>query len=341
MSCRASFLLQVDNTLTPTVAAPVSAPAKIILFGEHAVVYGKPAIAVPFRALQARVRIEANDPGEPEWLDLHIPALQMRTTMLTMDAMRLNARAEDQPQQAFWAAVYLTLRHLGIEHVPPAKLTIESDIPIASGLGSGAAITTALIRAILQVTERTISDADLNALVFEIEKLHHGTPSGIDNTVIVYDRPVYFIKDQPLHTFTPKVPLHLLTADTGIAASTKESVSAVRALVEGQPTQYRPYIDQIGQIAEEARQQIEDGLLNGVGHLMDLNQNCLQALTVSSPELDKLIKVARDAGAAGAKLSGGGRGGNMIALINPADEASITEALKAAGARSVWHTVVE
>jgi mevalonate kinase len=181
---------------------------------------------------------------------------------------------------------------------------------------------------------------EINAFTYEIEKLHHGTPSGIDNTVITYAKPVYFIKGQPIETFTVGAPFSIVIGDTGMCAPTKESVGDVRKLWEADKPKWEKVFDQVGQIAKSAKEQIERGQIESLGALMDANHILLQTLTVSSPELDRLVEAARRSGASGAKLSGGGRGGNMIALVKPEVAEAVARSLKEAGARRVIVTEV-
>src|SRR5215813_2345441 len=150
------------------------APAKIILFGEHAVVYGQPAIAVPFTTLYATADATNSPPGTG-------------LTILAQDiGAVLHVEPDDEtPDNALTYAAQLTLKRLGVRP-PDMSIEVRSTIPVASGLGSGAAVSAAL---------RTPVDTDeLNGLVYEVEKMHHGTPSGIDNTVIVKNAPIYFVK---------------------------------------------------------------------------------------------------------------------------------------------------
>lgn len=301
-----------------------TAPAKIILFGEHAVVYGQPAIAVPFNTLQATATATVAPSGSG--LSIHArdlnQVLQVQSVAETLD-------------HALAYAAQLTLRQL---NAPIPDLTIElwSSIPFASGFGSGAATATALIRALSHALGQPLDKEVLNGLVYEVEKMHHGTPSGIDNTVIVMNAPVYFVRGQQPQPFGVGQPLTFVIANTGVAASTKETVSAVRGLVEQAHTVYGALIDQIGQLVHEAKNHIEKGYLIGIGHLMNLNHQYLNALTVSSPLLDELVHAAMKSGALGAKLSGGGRGGNMIALVDPADAERVAAALRSAGAAHTW-----
>jgi len=181
---------------------------------------------------------------------------------------------------------------------------------------------------------------ELNSFAYEIEKLHHGTPSGIDNTVVTYAKPVYFVKGQAIETFTVGSPFTLVIADTGVSAPTKESVGDVRKLWEADKAKWEIVFDKIGKIAEEARNAIETGKMKELGQLMNNNHALLQELTVSSPELDNLVSAALNAGALGAKLSGGGRGGNMIALVKKEKAPVISEALLFAGAARTITTTI-
>jgi mevalonate kinase len=223
---------------------------------------------------------------------------------------------------------------------PNLAIKITSTLPVASGLGSGAAVTVALARALAAHLHQPMTDEELNAFAYEIEKLHHGTPSGIDNTVVTYARPVYFVRGQPMETFKVREPFTLVIADTGISAPTKESVGDVRRLwMQDQPRWERVF-DKIGDISSAARRAIETGNLNTLGELMNENHALLQTLTVSSPALDRLVETAHTAGARGAKLSGGGRGGNMIALVHADIVEAVSLSLREAGARNTIITSV-
>ncbi|MBK8135502.1 MAG: mevalonate kinase [Anaerolineae bacterium] len=311
---------------SPAESINTSAPAKVILFGEHAVVYGQPALAVPVSSLRVSVTVESSDHvvfATGEWTR-EFPA-EVLTSKLTDPLLKM-AQA--------------TAEHLNIA-LPFARYTISSDIPVASGLGSGAAVSAALGRAIAAAGGKTIADDELNELVYEIEAIHHGTPSGIDNTVIVFERPVYFLRGHPPQTFEVGRPVHLLIADTGRSALTKESVGDVRKLVEVRPEFAVPRIEQIGRIVNDAREALSSGSIERLGQLMGENQVLLADLTVSSPELDILIQAALHAGAIGAKLSGGGRGGNMIAIVTSETESPVRAALLSSGAVRVISTVIQ
>ena len=150
--------------------------------------------------------------------------------------------------------------------------------------------------------------------------------------MVTYARPVYFIRGQPIEIFRVGEPFVIVIADTGISALTKESVGDVKRLWEADKNKWERVFDQIGKIARHARETIERGNWKLLGELMNENHTLLQEMTVSSPELDRLVDVARKAGALGAKLSGGGRGGNMIALVEPEKAEIVSLAVKEADA---------
>ena len=306
--------------------AQSSAPGKIILFGEHAVVYGRPALAVPVTDVRANVTVQ-NSSRKGIWIDA--PDINLQA--------ELNALPSDHPLASV-INNFLFLSH--VSPFPDLEIGISSTIPVASGMGSGAAVTVAMTRALSAHLDFPMNDEEVNAFTYEIEKIHHGTPSGIDNTVIAFDRPVYFIKGEPIETFTVGSPFTIVIGDTGISAPTRESVGDVRKLWEADPPKWEALFDEIGKIVKSARQAIESGEWESLGHLMNQNHALLQEMTVSSAELDKLVSAACKAGALGAKLSGGGRGGNMIALVEPNVAESVARALRDAGAKNVISTQV-
>jgi mevalonate kinase len=324
--------------------ATSSAPGKIILFGEHAVVYNRPALAVP--VIQVHVDVEVLDsPRAGIWIDA--PDVNLHTEVGTLPSNHPIASVINK--FAPLSSPHLQTTKMGGQRGVEIKIT--STIPVASGLGSGAAVSVALIRALSSFLLRPLSDEQVNHLAYEIEKIHHGTPSGIDNTVITYAKPVYFIKNPPssdnrdtggkVETIKVGIPFTIAICDTGIPALTKESVGDVRKLWRMNQVHCESIFDEIGQIAFMGRRAIERGKPEMLGELMDQNHAFLQKLTVSSPELDKLVDAARKAGALGAKMSGGGRGGNMIALVTPDLAETVTRSMQEAGARNVIITKVE
>ncbi|MCB9459809.1 MAG: mevalonate kinase [Anaerolineaceae bacterium] len=301
------------------------APAKIILFGEHAVVYGEPAIAVPVASLKAEATVKPSTDG------FKIIAHDMDAVIVRYDVSLI-----EEPLQRTLA---LLQQYTG-KSLPDVEIHLRSSIPMASGLGSGAAISTALLRAVSSAMDADLSDEIVNSLVFEVEKIHHGTPSGIDNTVIVYEQPIFYVRNQPIERLSIARSFKLIIGDTGQKALTHVAVGDVRKLMETDPESTGKRVKAIGKIAVAARQAIETGKITDLGVLMHKNHHLLQELTVSSPDLDQFVEAALSAGAIGAKMSGGGRGGNMIALVTDDCAEAVANALRQAGAVHVFETTV-
>lgn len=307
--------------------AQASAPGKVILFGEHAVVYGRPAIAVPVSQVRATATVTAEAPGSGCTLDLP-------------DVGERAAVTDDAGGHPLAYVAWLALAALNALPPPDWRITLRSALPVAGGLGSGAAAATAIVRAVGQALGRSLAPAEVSALVYESEKRFHGTPSGVDNTVIAYEQPVWFVRRQPPQPFRIGRPFTLVVGDTGVPSPTRVTVGDVRRGWEADPLRYEALFDAVSRVVHAARQAIEAGDVAALGPLMDENQQLLEALGVSSPALERLCAAARSAGALGAKLSGGGRGGNMIALAVPETAAEVAAALEAAGARRTLITVV-
>jgi mevalonate kinase len=306
-----------------------TAPGKIILFGEHAVVYGRPAIAIPVADVQAKAVLQPAAAGA---------SFRIIAPDLGRDYLLAQAEADDP----LAAVIQATLRRLNQPIPPDVNLHISSTIPLGRGLGSGAAISTAIVRVLGQFFNQPLAPTEISALVYEVEKLYHGTPSGIDNTVVAFEQPVYFVRGRPIQRMRVGQPLMLVVGDTGIVAPTHTVVGDLRRRWQADLERYEGYFDEIGVIADQARIAIEEATsgIPSIGRLMNENQELLATLGVSSPELERLIEAARQSGALGAKLSGAGRGGNMIALTWPDQAAAIAQALRQAGAVQVIITEV-
>jgi len=303
-----------------------SASGKIILCGEHSVVYGRPAIAVPVSTMRAYASI---DPA-PKGSGLQIHALDLQQKLTLKDAgnehpLALGAR--------------LVLEHL-MAPEPDAILTLRSDLPIASGLGSGASVAAATARALGAALGTELSPEVISEIAYEVEKIHHGNPSGIDNTVIAWEKPVYFVRGTAPETFSIHTPFKLLIAYSGIASSTRAAVAEVRRRWEAAPGYYNVVFNCIGAISKAARAAVEQGAIQTLGTLLNENHDLLVKMGVSLPQLDNLAQAARRAGALGAKMTGSGHGGNVIALVEDATTAAVKAALSSAGAPHIWETMV-
>jgi len=303
------------------------APGKIILFGEHAVVYGQPAIAIPVTRVNATARVIPD-------LEAKVGHVRIQAADIQLDKY-LTDLAEDHP---LGTAVKLTFDAISPEHIPAFTLHITSNIPLSAGMGSSAAVSIAIIRALSAFLGKPLPTFEISDIAYEAEKIHHGTPSGIDNNVIAYGKPVYFLRGKPIEFIQINHPTYWIIADTGEKTPTRETVSAVRDLYDEDPNYCEPIFERIGQLTQEAKKALKLGDIITLGMLMNENQQLLKTLKVSSQKLDHLIDAARIAGASGVKLSGGGRGGNIIALAPPEKHKSIEQALIGAGAQRIIST---
>ncbi len=312
-----------------------SAPGKVILCGEHAVVYGQPAIALPLLDIRATAVVEAAPAGSG-----------IICAMPDVDEQSTFAPTEAHPLATL---LRLTLARLGVAAALDLRITLRSAIPIASGMGSGAALGAALVKALATHFDVPLSVADISTLVYESERFFHGTPSGIDNTVVSYEQAIWFMRGQPdaerssLPTITPIEvgrPFTLVIADTGVRAPTHVTVGAVRERWQAAPQEFDALFAEIGRLVGEIRAYIAAGRIVELGQALNHNQALLREIGVSSPELEQLIAAAHAAGALGAKLSGGGGGGIMLALVEATSQAAVVRALVEAGAVRVLQTVV-
>jgi mevalonate kinase len=305
------------------------APGKIILFGEHAVVYGQPAIAIPINKVFATARVIPDIPGNINQVHIKAPDIQLDINLSDLNK-----------EHPLALAIQLALDAVKLGHVPALTLMVSSTIPIAAGMGSSAAITIAIIRAITDFLGKHLTADEVSSLAFEVEKIHHGTPSGIDNQVIAHQKPIFFCHQKPIEQINVLEPTYWVIADTGEKSSTKDTVADVRKLYNADPKTYHEIFVEIGKIVTQARYALNTGDTKQLGQLMNENQALLERINVSGPKLEKLIAAANHAGAFGAKLSGGGRGGNMIALAPSQDTQSIESALIDAGATRIIATTL-
>jgi len=299
------------------------APGKMILCGEHAVVYNQPAIAIPVTSLSTNTKFFAR----PTSLRGEV-LIRARSIQLEESLSRLPA------DDSIRRTIEMVMEYFALSHLPACEILITSTLPVASGMGSSASLSVSLIRALSEFIGRPLQTEQINRLAFEAEKFHHVNPSGVDNTVISYQRPLYYIRGNAPEFLHIKKPCYFLAANTGIAASTAQAVAGVRERWQKETDKYEKYFSLIGQITDRVRDLLSTGELDLIGELLTQNHTYLQEIGVSCPELDNLVDAALTAGALGAKLSGGGLGGNMLALCSSENRSKVQEALLQAGAVS-------
>ncbi len=302
-------------------AISCSAPGKVILCGEHAVVYQKPAIAIPVFEGSTKCSIVAKPTAPHDETMIIAPNIALKC--------QLRCLVENHPIRT---AVNLVLQKLSLDHLPVCEIRIQSTLPTAAGLGSSASTSVALIRALSTFLGRSLSDEEVNSLAFEIEKIHHGTPSGIDNTVITYAKTLFFIKARASEFILPGEPLTLVIADTGIKGSTSKAVADVKLGFNTEPEKFGMLINQIGELVYSSKDFLINGDLRSLGNNLTKNHELLREMGVSCDKLDLLVDDALSHGALGAKLSGGGQGGIMIALVESDQAESVASALRSKGA---------
>jgi mevalonate kinase len=303
--------------------AETRAFGKLILFGEHFVVYKAPAL-VGAVAAYTDCAMEITDKEGVEIID-NRPAVPNYKTK----------KAEEGQK-----AVELVLKHLKVEN-KGVKLTFGGNLCCVSGIGASAAQTVSLARGIAQAVPLDLTEEEINAAGYEGEKGYHGTPSGIDNTAATFGGLLRFQRTDADPIFEKKKikePIRIVYAATGITSSTTEVVGDVRAKKEKDPEWFDGLFQKYLALVPKAEKALEEGDLTELGKLMDENHALCQDLTVSCKESDDLVEAARKAGALGAKMSGTGRGGLMLALT-PTEEAqnAVVEALEKL-APQVWKT---
>ncbi len=330
--CVGHFLLVYDHRfhLIKMPAIVAHTIGKSILFGEHAVVYGYPAIAVPIPDLKTTVTIFPLIGEENETILYEAPDLGISENLNDLSDHNILAHAV-----ALFKTVY------GLSRIPSFRLKIKSQIPVASGLGSSASVSVGVIKALSQFLGLKLPVQKINEFAFELEKVHHGNPSGIDNTIVSYEKALYFVKGlDPVFIQSP-APLHLFLINSGIPSLTSDVVTAVQQFRVENPDLVNALFNEIGDLVSVAKNAFENGDVVQLGNLMVKNHHLLQELNISLPKLDTLVELALENGAYGAKLCGAGRGGNVIALVKEENVHSLLQALKSHGVQGIVETIIQ
>lgn len=315
--------LRQDSTPKPVRRARQAAAeefsaghGKVILLGEHAVVYGRHAIAGPV-PLAIRARVQAAEQG----IHLVIPRWGIE------QRLQKGVASPD----SFQRSLLMILETLGIAD---RALQIEAYpcVPRAMGLGGSAALAVAVIRALDSFCKLNLGDERICALAFQCERIAHGTPSGIDNTVATFGRPLLYQRGDPptVQTLTLRQPLPLVIGMSGTESLTARMVARVHEAWERNRALYERIFDEIDTLTLHALEALRAGDTTQLGELMNICQGQLNALQVSCSQIEQLVQLARDNGAAGAKLTGGGGGGSVIALC-PDGGQKVVQAMQNAG----------
>jgi mevalonate kinase len=298
---------------------------KIILSGEHAVVYGTPAIALPVLDCKARTILTP----EEEISGVLIKAGQLNKSFF------INPFEPKNNYDPLELTVINFLQYAGLKSGGGISLEIISDIPIASGMGSGAAIAVSMIKVLAAFYNTSLTNAEIYKQVFEIEKIYHGNPSGVDPSVIVYEKPVFFIRGEELEKLDIFPGFSIAIIDSEIRCSTKKVVDWVAWQKNNNPEKYQRIFDNIAVISNKMKTALETGKINEMGLLMSQNHILLKEMGVSNGGLDELVDLSLKAGAMGAKLSGAGWGGIAIALLEPGQENNFKKAMEVSGVTNI------
>lgn len=302
-----------------------STHGKLIMVGEHSVVYGQPAIALPFPVIEATSTVK----------DMSVTG---QSTAIIIDCMYFVGPLEDAPRKmlGITACIKETLKELE-ENAEGLHIQLTSTIPVGRGLGSSAAVAIAIVKSLFSYFEQELTQDKLMELVHIAERHAHGNPSGIDMAAASSNLPIWFQKEEDPGVLEIGKPFHLVVADTGRVGDTRLAVESIRDKYQSNPIATQQAIELLGKFTYMAK----DALLNGemvlLGKALNSAQDELIKLGVSDSGIDSLVQVARDAGALGAKLTGGGRGGCIIALAKDASHASaLAQVLRTAGANETW-----
>jgi hydroxymethylglutaryl-CoA reductase len=290
------------------------AAGKVILLGEHAVVYGREAFALPIPDA-----VTASLAENPDAVTLTVADWDLREQW-----------PPGQPPAGGAAAVVdLIMRALDVAD-RGFDIVVSSRIPMAMGLGSSAAFAVAVIRAFDALLELGLDDVEIDRLALRCEELTHGTPSGIDNNIATFAKPVLFRRGERARPLDLREPPPLVVAASGIRGITRHQVAAVRARYDRNRALFGALFDEIGELTGAGANALVHADYERLGDLMNVGHGLLNAIGVSHPELEKMVSLARDAGASGAKLTGAGGGGSIVALC-PGKVREVGEALRASG----------
>jgi len=292
-----------------------TACGKIILLGEHFVVYGCPAVAVPLTARGTTVELYSDPSGGADRLESDAPGADL-----------------DLANELFRAAI----KEAGLEADNGLVARVSSTLPVGYGLGSSASLAVALSGVLLAHTSGARPEpGQLRAMAHRLEQVTHGSPSGIDDTVVSLGAPVRFRRGEGVRTLDKVGHLSLVLASSGAPGSTKEAVAAVARRREEDVERFDSFCIRAAARVERGVAALEAGDSVVLGQCMDEIHGLLQEIGVSTPRLDELVAQARSAGALGAKLTGSGWGGFVVALAQPGRAADVAAALEAAGSPSV------
>ncbi|HLR02245.1 MAG TPA: mevalonate kinase [Virgibacillus sp.] len=312
--------MSAEKATTSEQIATGVAHSKLILIGEHAVVHGQPAIAIPFPLVGVEAEVD------------YVPGA------IKIDSTFYHGPIDSAPS-ALKGIVMCIKETLSTLDMPSKDLLIKikSSIPPGKGLGSSASVAIAVIRSLFSYSEQAYTENDILSLANVSETYAHGAPSGIDPLTITSGSPVWYTKSEGPCFIKPHTDFYFIVADSGRTADTRSAIESVAKLLKAAPKKIQSKIERIGKLTHQAKSALEKTGKQLLGTLLNEAQKELEALGVSDAGLNRLIYMARQEGALGAKLTGGGNGGCIIALAR--DEVHsryLAEKLLKFGAQAVW-----
>ena len=294
--------------------------AKVILIGEHAVVYGQPAIAIPLKTIKTTVTLKARSDNK---------------CYLKSDYFSGELAAVPKEMYGIKHLIVAILKRqnyqLGLD------ISIKSQVPIARGMGSSASVAIALVRALYSFFGLALSQKILlsEANIEEIDT--HKNPSGLDAATCASNIPIWLIKGKEIKPIPINLAACLLICDTGIQGQTSLAIKAVKEKLAKEPKVTNKQIAALGQLTIQAKKQLAENDPKGLGQTFNEAQKLLRALDVSSKELDYYLELAQKNHVLGAKLTGGGRGGCFICLVQNITQAhELAQKLTQAGVKKTW-----
>jgi mevalonate kinase len=302
-----------------------SAPGKCILFGEHAVVYNHPAIAMAI-SLNSTCEIQE---GTNDKLQIILKNYNQSFEFSNLNDLGLNFPSQYN-QIRFCLVDFQENFDLNLENI---KITIASSLFPNSGLGSSASIAVALVTALNEFYKLNLEREKISDIAFEMEKIVHGTPSGIDNTICTFGNMIYYEAGKFRSLIIPH-ELKFLVSYTNIEHNTKEAIDKIKYLKNKNPKQTELFLNKIGEITREAEKELLNGNLSRIGKLMNRNQNLLTTLKVSNKTISEITTLALRKGAFGSKLTGAGLGGCVITLGKESVLNNLSSLLKTKGFKS-------
>ena len=309
----------------PVTSTTSTAPAKFILFGEHAVVYGYPSIACPLLQLKSTAKITP-----------HCSPQNNHSRIIAPDINLVSSLDKSNRKHKLVKVINTILNSLNITSTFKDSIHVVSDIPLSSGLGSSASISTAVIKALNDHLNLNLTTEQINKFVYETEVIQHGSPSGVDNTVIAYEKPILYQKDYPTEALSPPVPLLFIVANSGTPSSTFNSINKFTKNYKNNKRVYDTAMQNITEIVREGKNAFNSGDYKLLGQLMNQNHEILDALGVTTQLTNILVKTSLESGALGAKISGAGYGGNIVAITEKEHYQEVSSAL----AKISSHTII-